>query len=321
MIQVIDPIEHINIHSYESMCDTVWNGESEPPSGIVYCPTEFIKKFFEKCRQHKYVLVSGCCDYGVVYQQDNHPNADLLKWAQAVNWPEILQSRGRYGAFTLGPACNPDKCLPDDYYSVKIYAQTLATFNEIPDNIIAWYCTNLAINHHRSHWLPFGINEEGNNTSAVISEYIGKPKRKLLYLNFQNHTSERVQLKQHYAAFAGEGWVTLEQKANVPYREFLNEMAQHEFVLCPSGNGLDCYRTYEALYLGCIPVMAKSEFAFKFQRLPVLLVPSLFEVTPAVLKQAWHEMYERRESFNYELLKVSHWENEINGWRKRLLEV
>jgi hypothetical protein len=32
------------------------------------------------------------------------------------------------------------------------------------------------------------------------------------------------------------------------------------FVPSPAGNGLDCHRTWEAMYLGCVPVVLKSEF-------------------------------------------------------------
>jgi hypothetical protein len=43
------------------------------------------------------------------------------------------------------------------------------------------------------------------------------------------------------------------------------------FVPSPAGNGYDCHRTWEALYLGAIPVILKSEFCGD-STWPVLLV-------------------------------------------------
>lgn len=37
-------------------------------------------------------------------------------------------------------------------------------------------------------------------------------------------------------------------------------IAQHKFVISPLGQGLDCYRTWEALMLGSVPIVPKSEF-------------------------------------------------------------
>jgi hypothetical protein len=48
------------------------------------------------------------------------------------------------------------------------------------------------------------------------------------------------------------------------------EMCKYSFVLSPFGNGYDCHRTWEALLLGCIPIMKKSRIDSLFKYLPVL---------------------------------------------------
>jgi hypothetical protein len=44
------------------------------------------------------------------------------------------------------------------------------------------------------------------------------------------------------------------------------------FVMSPEGVGMDCHRTWEALLLGCIPVVKKSSCDDIFDGLPVWIV-------------------------------------------------
>ena len=53
------------------------------------------------------------------------------------------------------------------------------------------------------------------------------------------------------------------------YREMVSNSA---FVLSPPGNGADCHRTWEAIYLGAIPIVLKKYWPFSHLNLPVLVV-------------------------------------------------
>jgi hypothetical protein len=50
-------------------------------------------------------------------------------------------------------------------------------------------------------------------------------------------------------------------------------MRKTMFVPSPAGNGIDCHRTWEALYLGAVPVVLRSEY-FGESNWPVLVVDS-----------------------------------------------
>jgi len=60
------------------------------------------------------------------------------------------------------------------------------------------------------------------------------------------------------------------------YRKSLRETL---FVLSPPGNGLDCHRTWEAVYLGAVPVVLRSSFA-----------PSLLERAPILAVDKWDDV-------------------------------
>ncbi len=54
---------------------------------------------------------------------------------------------------------------------------------------------------------------------------------------------------------------------------------RHAFVVSPFGRGLDCYRTWEALAMGAIPIVRRSPITPVFDGLPVIIIDDWREVT------------------------------------------
>lgn len=42
------------------------------------------------------------------------------------------------------------------------------------------------------------------------------------------------------------------------YREFCESMSNYKFVISPPGNGPQCHRTWEAMYMGCVPIVVSN---------------------------------------------------------------
>lgn len=87
--------------------------------------------------------------------------------------------------------------------------------------------------------------------------------------------------------------------------------SKYAFVISPHGNGLDCHRTWEALGLGCIPIVKTSPLDPLFEDLPVLIVKSWSDVTQDLLNQTVQEYSSKQ--FNMEKLKLSYWVQIINS--------
>jgi hypothetical protein len=81
--------------------------------------------------------------------------------------------------------------------------------------------------------------------------------------------------------------------------------SQYTFVLSPSGHGMDCIRTFEALCLGCIVIMKKSCLDVIYEGLPVLLVDEWSDITETLLKDTLI-LYSNKQ-FNYDKLKMEYW--------------
>jgi hypothetical protein len=66
-----------------------------------------------------------------------------------------------------------------------------------------------------------------------------------------------------------------------PLPALLAAYAAHAFVVSPHGNALDCYRTWEALLMGCIPIVKRSPIDYLYDGLPVAIVDDWGEITAA----------------------------------------
>lgn len=66
------------------------------------------------------------------------------------------------------------------------------------------------------------------------------------------------------------------------YRELVS---QSQFVLSPPGNGADCHRTWEAIYLGATPIVHKDFWPFSHLELPVVVVDDWFDI-PKIIQRS-----------------------------------
>ncbi len=65
----------------------------------------------------------------------------------------------------------------------------------------------------------------------------------------------------------------------VPRKTTWERQAEMMFVLSPSGGGMDCHRTWEALALGCVPVVRDGPLRRVLEGLPCIFVNDWREVT------------------------------------------
>ena len=70
------------------------------------------------------------------------------------------------------------------------------------------------------------------------------------------------------------------------YRELI---LNSKFVISPPGNGPDCHRTWEAIYLGAVPIVLQKYWPFGHMNLPVLVVNDWFDIPKAIDSYVNHE--------------------------------
>ena len=95
------------------------------------------------------------------------------------------------------------------------------------------------------------------------------------------------------------------EKERVNRNTSWNNQSNYSFVLSPHGNGFDCHRTWEAIILGCIPIVKKSNIDSLYDDLPVLIVNNWNEVTQELLQNTIISFKDK--TFNFKKITLEYW--------------
>jgi hypothetical protein len=185
------------------------------------------------------------------------------------------------------------------------------------EKLIAWFGQNVEnYSHPKLHPIPIGIANRyiGHGNTAILDEVKGRLKHftkdVFVYMNFAlgNYPLERSAV---YELFIKESFCL-----NSSFKDFysyLLDLARSKFILSPRGNGIDCHRMWEALYMGAYPIVKSSSLDPLYEGLPVIIVNDWNEVTENFLVQKYEEM--KGKEFAWEKINADYWFKWINGFR------
>ena len=183
--------------------------------------------------------------------------------------------------------------------------------------ILAWFAQNAeGYIHKKLIPIPIGLENRycyhGNPNIVLdaIKKLSYSPKKIALYLNISIWTCVR-ERSLVYNMFSKDPYCYT--SSNKQYQDYLQDLSESFFVLCPRGNGLDCHRTWESLYMGAIPIVKSSAMDAAFDDLPVLIIKDWSEVTKEFLLNKYEEMSQK--TFKNERLLMNYWINYINQYR------
>ena len=146
---------------------------------------------------------------------------------------------------------------------------------------------------------PWGQSKKREAPMAFMSFSVDSNKKErvpLFELGCQNKTSPLHGLVEcSYKVFQS-------QQERLDYYRYVSTF---KFIFSPHGVGLDCFRTYEALYLGCYIIVKTSSLDVLYQDLPVLIVQEWSDITKELLDETY-EKFQARE-FDYTKLYRQYW--------------
>lgn len=196
--------------------------------------------------------------------------------------------------------------------------------------ISKWFAQNCFLNHFKVTRMPIGIcpsqfdgstflrglrhnKPQANNTSTLcnIARYVLPVSERIpkIYTTFQFELfrGDRLEALQDIPADC----INYEETQIDNVTSFINQ-ANYAFVASPFGRGPDCYRTWEALALGCIPIMKSSLMDPLFHGLPVLLIEKWSDVNQEMLNNAIKHF--KTSSKAHEKLRLSYWQGLIDPY-------
>jgi hypothetical protein len=193
------------------------------------------------------------------------------------------------------------------------YAITKNIFDTKPTCIKRWFAQNPEFINDILTSIPIGIeNYKGKHKSEfaipqylIDYEYKLKNKPKILdavYCNWNvnNNLVERSgvvnKLKCMYVQERGREWL-----------DYIDNMSNFKFIISPPGNGIDCVRTWEALYCGCVPIVKRHPIYDLFKGLPIIQVDDYSEVNQDMLLSFDYKKY------NLKMLNMEYWKTLITN--------
>ena len=186
-----------------------------------------------------------------------------------------------------------------------------------------WFCQNIMIAHPKITLMPIGLDyhtmTEANDWGCPMSPHeqeqcllgiraLAVPfwQRELrCYANFHflmttRHGYDRVAATRQIP----KDLVDYEP-VRIPRLQSWQRQSRYAFVVSPHGNGLDCHRTWEALAMGCIPIVKRSSLDRLYDGLPVLIVSAWSDLNERLLQTT--AMTFRRRSVCVEKLSLRYW--------------
>ena len=100
---------------------------------------------------------------------------------------------------------------------------------------------------------------------------------------------------------------------NVTNPKCYDRWKHYKFVLSPQGTGIDCHRTWEALLMGCIPIVLSSNLDELYKDLPIVVLQSWNDINKGLLEKEYARIIQNKKNnvYNMEKLTLEYWQNKI----------
>jgi hypothetical protein len=186
-------------------------------------------------------------------------------------------------------------------------------------NLIHLYSQNGWGNHDKFTKIPIGIDYHTfirpHNPPIKQEELLTRIKNSskpfyerecLCFVNFGGYWGDRIIAHKEIPKD-----LIYEMKVGTPREIIWKLQTRYSFVISPVGQGLDTHRTWEALILGCIPIIRKNPIVEVFKDLPVLMVNKWSDITKELLETTIKKF--KTKKFNYDKLNRSYWGTLFNS--------
>lgn len=190
--------------------------------------------------------------------------------------------------------------------------------------VIHWFAENLLFEHKKITPIPIGIYSRVDDKKNVGIESIKKyadKKDKLnrIFYSFWVRTNfkKRIPILEEVKKITLADTLTEEEKEEILKEDYLKKISGYKFVISPPGNGLDCHRTWEVLYLKSIPIVEESVPTNYWKKLgiPLLVISNWSELKNLSVSDIEKDYNELSNQMNCPALFMDYWIAEIKKYQ------
>jgi hypothetical protein len=181
-----------------------------------------------------------------------------------------------------------------------------------PDNVY-WFTTNVNVRYKSVRSIPIGLENDFwlRDKKKIMEGKLKNPKKykNLVYINHNVKTNPKKRQKP-YDVLRREKYATVHMGSNgTGFENYIDNVYNHPFVVCPEGNGIDTHRIWECLYMNTIPICLKNINLEFYDDLPILTLNDWEEMNEKFLYDTFMEM--SHKPWNWEKLTFEYWKKEI----------
>jgi hypothetical protein len=202
--------------------------------------------------------------------------------------------------------------------------------------LLHWFSQNMTINHAKITKIPIGMDYHtmctkvvwGPITTPKNQEFLLNSIRKIpfyerfyekdmkCYANFHFQMNTKYGKDRQDAIAEIPADLVYYEPTMVSRLKTWNTQKEYAFVISPHGGGYDCHRLWEALILGCIPIVKTSPIDNLYEGLPVLIVKEWSHITIDLLTKTIVDFKEKEvnKEFIYEKLSLQYWINKFKSF-------
>jgi len=172
-----------------------------------------------------------------------------------------------------------------------------------------WYAQNLDYSHPKLINLPIGIDYHSDyynldlspqTQEETLKSILSKAKKtrdrkKMAYCNW-HFELDRGDRKQCFNSTPKE--ICFYEPYRIIRKKVWENQSKYAFCLSPEGAGLDCHRTYEAIFLGSVPIIRKNCLSKMFSNLPIVLVDNYKDISRSFLSDQLGVILEKKYDFS-----------------------
>lgn len=187
----------------------------------------------------------------------------------------------------------------------------------LDQKIIHWYAQNLQVVNPKLTSIPIGLENLSYYNHGIPSLFdslrmsnVTKIPKILYGFSVSTNVKER---KKALAALSRLA-ISSRLSNRLNSKQYLNTLNKYMFVASPPGNGLDCHRTWEALYLNVVPIVLRSCAMESFSKagIPLLIIDDwdeLCSLSELDLQNTYDGM---KKKFNSPVLWMPYWKKKIH---------
>jgi len=178
-------------------------------------------------------------------------------------------------------------------------------------NLIKLYSTNIIKVFDNETCIPIGLENAKLKKSGSFNYYFNLnnnniKKSELVFASFNvgTNTSERLPLLNLCKYY------DIENEYGLSLLNYRKRLLNAKFILSPPGNGIDCHRTWEAIYHKSVPVILRKYCLFNEHSLPILVVKK-YEDFLNLNDDDKQKIYDDKMSYVTDLAFMPYWYKQI----------